>query len=70
MIGRFIKKVTVSSRNIEDEVEREKMARLEAAEQELASLTERGETAVNELASRGKRNHWRESIEQMIHGVA
>lgn len=53
----------------DDALEREKIARLEQAEQEVRSLTERGETAVRFLIARNDRNHWRESIQQMIQGV-
>ena len=44
------------------------MARLEEAEQMLASLSERGANAVGTLVARNERNHWGESIENMIHG--
>lgn len=64
----FVKKFKDSSSSTQDEVEREKMARLEEAERELASLTERGANAVGMLLARNDRNHWRESIEDMIHG--
>lgn len=46
------------------------MAALEEAERELASLNERSERAMKALNARDKSNHWRESIEKMIHGVA
>jgi len=58
------------SGNTQDEVEREKMAALDEAEQTLASLTERSEKAVHALTEREDRNHWRESIQNMINGVA
>jgi hypothetical protein len=46
------------------------MAALDEAEKELASLNERSEKAMAALSAREDRNHWRESIEKMIHGVA
>jgi hypothetical protein len=49
--------------------ERANIVRLERAEQELRDLQERGDRAMQFLAARGRRNHWRESIEQMIQGV-
>lgn len=45
------------------------MAAIEDAEQLLASLTERSEKAMQFLDAREKRNHWRESIADMIHGA-
>jgi len=68
MIGWIQSKI--AARDTQNEVDREKMRRLEAAEQELASLRERGVVAVNTLIARNERNHWRESIEDMIHGRA
>lgn len=53
-----------------DADEREKMARLEAAEQELVGLKDRAARAISLLDERQRRNHWRESIEQMIQGGA
>lgn len=49
--------------------EQEHDALLAQAETDLASLTARGEHAVQFLVGRNRRNHWRESIEQMIQGV-
>lgn len=68
MIGWFRNHI-VSSRNGQEEAEREKMAALEDAEQQLASLTERSEKALHTLNTRDTSNHWRESIEQMINGA-
>lgn len=45
------------------------MAALESAERELRELQARGQKAVGYLKPRGDRNHWRESIEQMIIGA-
>ena len=50
-------------------VERVKVARLEAAEAHLSDLRERADKAVRVLDARRSRNHWRESIEQMIQGA-
>lgn len=50
-------------------VEREKMARLEQAEGELATLGNRAALAIRRLDERRGRNHWREAIEQMIQGA-
>lgn len=44
-------------------------ARLAKAERDLADLTTRGQDAVRALDARNGRNHWRESIEQMIQGA-
>jgi hypothetical protein len=52
------------------EVEREKSARLEDAEREVADLRSRADRAIRTLDDRHTRNHWRESIEQMIQGAA
>jgi len=68
MIGWFRERFTREG-NTQDEVEREKMAALDAAEKELASLRARSEKALNTLNRRDTSNHWRESIEQMIHGA-
>lgn len=50
-------------------VEREKMERLEKAEAELVTLKARAVRAVAVLDGRQQRNHWRESIEDMIWGA-
>lgn len=52
-----------------DVVEHEKMARLENADRDLQQYQERASRAINALDSRHGRNHWRESIEQMIQGA-
>lgn len=49
--------------------EDEKDARLENAERELADLKMRSERAVRTLSARHRRNHWTESVENMIQGV-
>lgn len=59
-----------SFRNPEDPADREKMARLEAAEGDLHALTLRADLAVRLLTERNGRNHWRESIEDMIRGAS
>ena len=48
---------------------REKMARLEKAEQELDSLKTRAANAISTLDSRKRDNHWRESIQNLIQGA-
>jgi len=48
--------------------ERAKMERLEKAETELMSLKVRAARAIQLLDARRNRNHWRESVEQMIRG--
>lgn len=63
MIRFFRRKTT------EDPAEREKIAKLERAEAELQELKVRGERAVRLLNERSRRNHWRESVEQMIQGA-
>lgn len=60
--------LTGTSKTAQNEVEREKMATLDEAEKTLASLTERSEKAMATLDARDKRNHWQESVRQMIHG--
>lgn len=50
-------------------IEHEHDMQLARAEADLAHLTARGEVAVRALDARNKRNHWRESIEQMIQGA-
>lgn len=49
--------------------EQEKLSRLEEAETELNALTNRADKAIKYLDDRQRRNHWRESIEQMLHGA-
>lgn len=46
------------------------VARLEQAESEVKELISRGETVTKFLEDRQRRNHWRDSIEQMIRGGA
>lgn len=50
------------------EVDREKYVRLEKAESDLLGLKQRAHVAISSLDSRNRRNHWQESIEQMIQG--
>lgn len=61
---------TFPSKTSTDAVEREKIERLEKAEQELRELQVRGTRAIGLLSIRGKQNHWREAIEQMIQGAS
>jgi len=44
-------------------------ARLEKFETDLHALRGRADTAIGSLNARHDRNHWRESIEEMITGV-
>lgn len=46
----------------------ESMARLEQAERDLKGLQARAAAALHTLETRHSRNHWRESVEQMIQG--
>lgn len=62
---RFLKR----RRERADAIEREKEARLEQAERELGNLQARSYHATQFLDARANRNHWRQSIEQMIQGV-
>lgn len=57
-------------RGEDDPAEREKIRRLEAAEEELSALLAREKQSLSYLARRSRRNHWREGIEQMIRGEA
>lgn len=50
-------------------IEREKITRLEQAEAEVAELVARSERAVGYLVPRRGRNHWRETITEMIQGA-
>ena len=54
----------------DQKIEGEKIERLEKAERELFWLKARAAKAIQSLDERQKRNHWRESIEQMIQGGA
>lgn len=69
MISR-LRQLLPSIRKRDEADEREKMARLEWAEGELSALQVRKDRALGILAARDSRNHWRESIEQMIQGVS
>ena len=46
----------------------EKMARLERAERDVATLKERSARADTTLRERVRQNHWGQTLEQMIHG--
>ena len=52
------------------DIEREKIARLEEAEAEVADVRTRATKAIRALDDRRGRNHWRESIEKMIQGAS
>lgn len=52
-----------------DQAEHVKMVRLEQAEGDLRDLQTRADRALRTLDERHRRNHWRESIEQMIQGA-
>lgn len=58
----------VSGNRAHEAEHREKMARLEAVEDEAKNLRERGEVATTYLLARSDRNHWGESITIMIQG--
>lgn len=47
----------------------EGLTRLEKAEDDLRDLQERGDLAHRLLHERKCRNHWRETVQQMIQGV-
>lgn len=55
-------------RDRDREYEEEKIARLENAERDLRDLKDRGERAKRFLSERQERNHWGESVAQMIQG--
>lgn len=63
-------RLTRKSKRHAENVEREKMVRLEKAEREVFLLKIRAFRAIAMLDERRLRNHWRESIEQMIQGAA
>lgn len=63
-----LKKI-LSVRAKRDADEDEKLARLEDAERRLIHMQERAHTLAKTLDDRRNRNHWRESIEQMIQGA-
>lgn len=52
-----------------ENTDRDKMARLERAESEVKDLRGRADRAIGKLDARHSRNHWRESITEMIQGV-
>lgn len=52
-----------------DRVEDAKIERLERAEAEVENLKMRAHAAIQILDGRRERNHWRESIQEMIQGV-
>lgn len=58
-----------SRKRKEDPAEREKMALLERVEAEAQDLRERADMAVYVMRHRDRRNHWQESIHEMIWGV-
>lgn len=64
-----VKNLLLPSRIRQDAIEREKMARLEAAEAEGKQWSERSERAIAALTARHDRNHWVESVTKMIQGV-
>lgn len=67
----FLKRmVTIPSRTRQDEEDREKMATLERAERDLDELKVRKDRAVAFLSTRDDRNHWQESVANMIRGVS
>lgn len=70
MIEWLTKTLRLSRKRDADLAEREKIARLENAEQQLRDLQVRGDRAVQYLSSRHGRNHWREAIELMIQGAS
>ena len=57
-----------SRRHERQAIEREKLARLEAAEEVVRDFTARAQKATEFLETRRQRNHWRETIERMIAG--
>lgn len=59
----------LSTRSRNRETEDEKVARLEQAERDLGEFKARAHHLTKKLDERRKRNHWRESIEQMIQGA-
>ena len=58
-----------SRKHTDDAEEREKMALLEQVEAEAKDLRERADVAVYVMKHRDRRNHWQESIQEMIWGV-
>ncbi len=65
-MGIFVRK---RHRQRREDVEHEKIVRIEKAETELFDLKLRASRAINRLESRSNRNHWREAIETMIQGT-
>ena len=61
---------TPKRRKRDRDSEADKLVRLEKAEAEVRELISRGETATEFLEGRQRRNHWRDSIEQMLRGGA
>ena len=60
--------IWANSRSAHDAEYQAKLSRLEAAEAEVADLRARAERAIKTLEDRRKRNHWRESIQEMLGG--
>ena len=48
--------------------EEKKVARLVEAEKSLGELQQRAHVAITYLDGRHRRNHWRESVQEMIEG--
>lgn len=53
----------------EDLIDAEHEARMEKAVRDVDQLRVRADAALDTLDTRDRRNHWRESIEQMIQGA-
>lgn len=52
------------------EEDQQKLALLELAERDLCDLQERAACAIKTLEARRQRNHWRETIEQLMQGAS
>lgn len=65
-----IKQIHCKRTGAPNDKDRANLARLEQAESDLGVLKARASRAIGILDARDGRNHWRESIEQMIQGSA
>lgn len=68
MISRIKKWFTSAAKTEHDKHEQERKAAMEAVARDIDSLRERKDKAVTFLSARDKRNHWGESVADMILG--
>jgi len=69
MFRRLSRRLTRKSKARTQAIAQEHDRSLIEAELQLRDLTERGVRAVDALDNRHRRNHWQESVRQVIRGV-